>query len=139
MDFRIKKKDQGVNVRLGMGVLLALVGAALCYTCYGWFVDRPFFGMSLVGRDLTWGHVVSAAVGLVYVGACLWFLLFKEESVDFLIRVEREMQKVTWPTWEQLKNSVLVVVGVIVFFGIIVFAYDMVFMQIIWRGLLGLK
>ena len=59
--------------------------------------------------------------------------------MEFLIKVDREIKKVTWPTWDQLKNSVLVIIGVIVFFGIIVSLYDTLFFLGIWKGLLGFK
>lgn len=139
MNLHIYKKEQGVNVRLGIGLLLGLIGFSLCYTVYGWFVDKSFFGMELIGGPVTWGHILSIFTGIVYVGVCLWILLFKHESVDFIIKVDREIRKVTWPSWEQLKNSVFVIIGVIVFFGIIVFVYDVLFMQIIWKALLGLR
>jgi len=139
MNLKIYQKDQGVNVRLATGILLGLVGFSLCYTVYGWFVDKYFFGWEIMGKPVTWGHTLSIIIGILYAGVCLWLLLYKEASVDFLIRVEREIQKVTWPSWDQLKNSVFVIVGVIIFFGIIVFLYDILFMQIIWKALLGLR
>ena len=139
MNLKIYKKDQGVNVRLAVGILLGLIGFSLCYTVYGWFVDKQFFGMELGGGSVTWGHVLSIAIGIIYVGITLLFLLIKKKSIDFLIKVGREIQKVTWPSWEQLKNSVFVILGVIVFFGVVVFLYDILFMQIIWKGLLGLR
>ncbi|MFH1706472.1 MAG: preprotein translocase subunit SecE [Planctomycetota bacterium] len=139
MDLTIKKKDQGTNTRLLMGVFLGLIGAALVYAVYGWFVNRSFFGLEYANIYFNWGHVIGSLVALACIGVILWVLLFHERSVDFLVRVDREAKKVTWPTWEQLKNSVLVIVGVIVFFGIVAGAFDLIFMAGIWRGLLGLK
>ncbi|MFC1479053.1 preprotein translocase subunit SecE [Planctomycetota bacterium] len=128
-----------MKVRLAVGILLGLVGFSLCYTVFGWFVDKYFFGLYLGGVAIRWGHVLSITIGIAYVGMILWLLLFKKESIDFLIKVEREIQKVTWPAWDQLKNSVFVILGVIVFFGVVVFLYDILFMQIIWKALLGLR
>ena len=45
---------------------------------------------------------------------------------DFLIAVEAEMNKVTWPTRTELIRSSLVVIIVIFFMAAILFAYDMV-------------
>jgi preprotein translocase SecE subunit len=139
MDLTIKKKDQGTNTRLLMGVFLGLVGASLVYAVYGWFVNWSFFDLKYANIYFNWGHVAGSLVALVCLGVILWVLLFHERSVDFLIRVDREAKKVTWPNWEQLKNSVLVIVGVIIFFGLVAGVFDLVFMAGIWRGLLGLK
>ena len=83
--------------------------------------------------------MIAGVVGIGYTWLVLWLLLFKERAIDFLINVEREIRKVTWPAWDQLKNSVFVIIGVILFFGAIVFVYDLIFSYGIWKGLLGLK
>jgi preprotein translocase subunit SecE len=49
---------------------------------------------------------------------------------DFLIAVEAEMNKVTWPSRTELVRSSLVVIFVIVFMAILLFGYDF-----FWRGL----
>lgn len=138
MDFRIKKKEQASNTRLGAGVLLLLVGISFVYAVYGWFIDKSFFDISYAGIDFKWGHVLGAVTGIMFIGITLWLLLFKEASVDFLVRVDREIKKVTWPSGVELKNSVFVIVGVIAFFGIIVYIYDLIFAWGIWQKLLGL-
>lgn len=45
---------------------------------------------------------------------------------DFLIAVEAEMNKVSWPTWAVLVRSSLVVIFVIFFLAIVLFGYDMI-------------
>ncbi len=139
MGFEIQKKNQAVNTRLGMGALLALIGYSFCYAVFGWFIDKSFFGLVMLGRSVSWGHVLSILVGIGYTVLMLWLLLFNERAVDFLIKVDREIKKVTWPAWDQLKNSVFVILGVIVFFGLIVSVYDIIFTLGIWQGLLGIK
>lgn len=139
MNLKIIKKEQAFNTRLGMGLLLALVGFAFCYAVYGWFIDINFFGLTLIGKPVTLGLVLGVVAGIGCTAGLLWLVLFWERSVEFLVRVDREIKKVTWPGWDQLKNSVLVIVGVIVFFGLVVTIYDMVFLWGIWEGLLGLK
>ena len=139
MNLKIKKREQAINTRLVIGIVLGLVGYALCYTVYGWFIDKSFFGLSFAKIDFNWGHPIALLVALVYIPFALWLVLYYEKSVDFLIKVDREVKKVTWPTWMQLKNAVWVIIGVIVFFGLVVYVLDSVFVRAIWRGLLGLK
>lgn len=45
---------------------------------------------------------------------------------DFLIAVEAEMNKVSWPSWAELVRSSLVVIFVIFFLAIVLFGYDMI-------------
>jgi preprotein translocase subunit SecE len=44
---------------------------------------------------------------------------------DFLIAVEAEMNKVSWPSWAELVRSSLVVIFVIFFLAMILFGYDL--------------
>lgn len=50
---------------------------------------------------------------------------------DFLIGVEAEMKKVSWPGWLELKRSSIVVIMLIVGLTSVLFAFDL-----IWYGLL---
>ena len=44
---------------------------------------------------------------------------------DFLIAVEAEMNKVSWPAWSELVRSSIVVIFVIFFLAMVLFGYDM--------------
>jgi preprotein translocase subunit SecE len=50
---------------------------------------------------------------------------------DFLISVEAEMNKVSWPTREELFRASIVVILMIFFLAVILFAYDLA-----WKFLL---
>ena len=50
---------------------------------------------------------------------------------DFLIDVESEMAKVTWPTWNELWRATVVVLGTMFVFGALLFGYD-----VVWKVLL---
>ena len=52
---------------------------------------------------------------------------------DFLIAVEAEMNKVSWPTRDELFRSSMVVIFCIVFLAVVLFGYD-----VFWRTLLSL-
>jgi preprotein translocase subunit SecE len=52
---------------------------------------------------------------------------------DFLIAVEAEMNKVSWPTRAELVRSSIVVILLILFLAVVLFGYD-----VFWRQLLAL-
>jgi len=47
-----------------------------------------------------------------------------ENSKRFLREVRSEMAKVTWPTWDELKGSTILVIIVSVFFAVYLFLVD---------------
>lgn len=59
-----------------------------------------------------------------------------EESFGELVH------KVTWPTWNQLQSSSIVVLVASIIFALIIFAMDFIFginsIDSFWRGILGL-
>lgn len=57
---------------------------------------------------------------------------------DFLIAVEAEMNKVSWPSWAELVRSSLVVIFVIFFLAMVLFGYDM-FWQFAFKAIGVLK
>ena len=69
---------------------------------------------------------------LLVIGAWLAYRLVNYPPfADFLIAVEAEMNKVTWPTWNELVRSSVVVIVMIFGLTIVLFAYDSV-----WNALL---
>lgn len=90
--------------------------------------------VSELGRNIN--HVVQfgvpAAIGLIGV----WFafrLVNLSSFADFLIAVEAEMNKVSWPTRPELVRSSIVVILLIVFLAAVLYGFD-----IFWRSLLSL-
>jgi preprotein translocase subunit SecE len=81
-------------------------------------------------------HLMEFAVpgGLALVGTWISFRLVNMPSfADFLIAVEAEMNKVSWPTRNELWRSALVVILLIIFLSAVLFGYD-----VFWRTLLSL-
>jgi len=84
---------------------------------------------------------IDAADRFVRLGVCgvlllaaLWFayrLVNLPSFADFLIAVEAEMNKVSWPTRLELFRSCVVVIFCIFFLTAVLFAYD-----VFWRELL---
>ena len=74
----------------------------------------------------------SLATIFALVGAWLSFRLVNIPNfADFLIAVEAEMNKVSWPTRGELVRSSLVVMFCIFFLVVVLFGYDL-----FWRTLL---
>jgi preprotein translocase subunit SecE len=81
------------------------------------------------GRPIQMGLPTLLAV----LGAWFSFRLVNIPSfADFLIAVEAEMNKVSWPTRTELVRSSLVVIFCIFFLAAILFGYDL-----FWRSLLS--
>jgi preprotein translocase subunit SecE len=71
------------------------------------------------------GTVVGISVALAVLGGWLAFRLVNLPSfADFLIAVEAEMNKVSWPTRTELIRSSLVVIFSILFLAVILYGYD---------------
>jgi len=48
---------------------------------------------------------------------------------DFLIDVESEMSKVTWPSWAELQRATVVVLATMFIFAMLLFGYDIAWKQ----------
>jgi preprotein translocase subunit SecE len=91
----------------------------------------------MVGEGLVVNQAVPIALGVL--GAALWaaFRLIQfPVFADFLISVEAEMNKVSWPTRSELVKASGVVIFVIFFLAVVLFAYDFVWKSF-FQALLG--
>lgn len=80
------------------------------------------------------GTRYGLSLGLFFVGVWLGFRLVQmPRFADFLIAVEAEMNKVSWPSRTELFRSVIVVLVTIIGLAIVLYLYD-----IIWQLLLRL-
>lgn len=121
--FDLYKPNQGRlarKVTFAAIVLFVVLGARSMWNTWG----------AQSGNDSTlYRYAVPGSV--LVVG--LWIghrLLNMPRFADFLIAVEAEMNKVTWPTRTELFRSSMVVILVIGTLAIILFGYD-----IVWRTL----
>ena len=77
------------------------------------------------------------AVGIAALGC--WFgyrLVNWPKFADFLISVEAELNKVSWPTQKELVRASLVVIFTILFMSAILFAYDALWKFVFtWLGI----
>jgi preprotein translocase subunit SecE len=118
----IYKRNQGrITRQVTFGVLAIMV-------CLGaWRL-----GLFLVDR----GREVQFTVPIVIAAIGVWFafrLVNLPAFADFLIAVEAEMNKVSWPTRTELFRSSMVVIFCIFFLAAVLFGYD-----VFWKFLLQL-
>jgi preprotein translocase subunit SecE len=78
---------------------------------------------------------------IIAVGAWLSFRIINHPPfAEFLIDVEAEMAKVTWPSWAELQRATVVVLGTMFIFSILLFGYDIVWQKVLeWTGVLRLS
>ncbi|MGL4513143.1 MAG: preprotein translocase subunit SecE [Lacipirellulaceae bacterium] len=122
------KRSQGRYARQWTLIAIAIVAAAGSWALHEWMkgLDGVTTAQALVVPFVALGVALWAAFRLIQ------FPVF----ADFLISVEAEMNKVSWPTQSELVKASAVVIFVIFFLAIVLFAYDFVW-KAFFRALLG--
>lgn len=121
------KKSQGRNARQVTLVSIMVVVASGVWSLYGWMEAEGF------------GTTPQTAVPLLVLAVCAWAafrLIQYPKFADFLISVEAEMNKVSWPTQGELIKASAVVIIVIFFLAALLFAYDAIW-KVVFGALLG--
>ena len=110
----IYKQGQGYWARV-----LCAVGAALI----GYFsFDLAWEGIASPRAR----YIVSPLILVGFAGAGLYFSFFFHKTADFLIEVEAEMRKVSWPSWDEVSGSTIVVLVTVFVMGVLLFCSDYV-------------
>lgn len=121
------KRNQGRMVRQITCLTIWIVVAVAAWRFHALFL-APNMGES--NRALS--YLVAVALG----GVGLWFgyrLVNWPKFADFLISVEAELNKVSWPTQKELVRASMVVIFTILFMSAILFGYDA-----LWKFVFGL-
>jgi preprotein translocase subunit SecE len=130
LDTALYKPTQGRIVRqLTCLAVWATVGIA-CYRMYVLFL-RGQSGSSQLG-GLVGGLVeFGAPVLLLAAGGWIGYRLVNwPKFADFLISVEAEMNKVSWPSRTELVRASIVVIFTIFALALLLFAYDLLWQAI---------
>lgn len=117
------KKSQGRNARQVTLAAIMVVVFSGVYSLREWMIGEGFATTS------------TTVVPLAVIAACAWaaFRLIQfPKFADFLISVEAEMAKVSWPTQQELIRASFVVIAVIFFLAVLLLAYDA-----IWQSIFG--
>jgi preprotein translocase subunit SecE len=124
--FRFFKRSQGRIARQATFVALAAI-----FALGGWSLSEYYQEK---------GGVWQYGIPLVIVALGLW-ISFRVVQIpafaDFLIHVEGEMGKVSWPARGELFRASIVVILVIFFLAFLLFGYDVLLTEIM-KGIAGL-
>ncbi|TWT59399.1 preprotein translocase subunit SecE [Rubinisphaera italica] len=110
------KRAQGQQVRQVTGLAIAAV-----FIVAAWTMKINL----LSGLDPNLQLIIPTVTGAL---GC-WFayrIVNYPRAADFLISVQGEMEKVSWPTWPQLWRATIVVLVVMVFLAVSLFAFDVI-------------
>ena len=119
------KRRQGRFARQVTFAVLAVIVALGAWRRNVWREGRAD------GADRQLEYVVP--LGVLVLGWWIIFRLFQlPKFADFLISVEGEMNKVTWPKQGELIRASLVVMAVIFLLAALLYFYDL-----IWKGVFG--
>jgi preprotein translocase subunit SecE len=124
LSLRLYKRTQGRMVRQTTMVSMIIIVLLIAWRARVTLV---------VSTDID-GWNIGIPLGVMVLG--LWFsfrIVHLPRFADFLIAVEAEMNKVSWPSTTELIKSSLVVIIVIFLLTGILFGYDL-----LWRAVLGL-
>lgn len=116
----VYKRQQGRVVRQATFGAIAIAIAIGCWL------------LSVQGTQ--WGSAYRYGIPLALLAAGLWMgfrLVNYPPFADFLISVEAEMAKVSWPTWPELVRGATVVMITIFAMAAVLYLYD-----VIWKALL---
>ncbi len=120
------KRAQGKVARQATFYALAVVIAAGAWSLHGTLRTADSLQVQRAATPI--------ALSVLALGCWAAFRLIQlPRFADFLIAVEAEMNKVSWPNRSALFRASAVVIAVIFFLAMLLFAYD-----IAWKWLLGL-
>jgi preprotein translocase SecE subunit len=139
MGFEVYKKRQGVYARYVVAITLGFVALFASYSLYGTLISLPevYAGarVPVLNVSFNWGFLVSAILFIIcgsFVGIVVGGVQTKigpldargRRIVDFLVDTQAELQKVSWPTKQELIGSIIVVLITIVVLSVYIFGVD---------------
>jgi preprotein translocase subunit SecE len=81
----------------------------------------------------------SAAGGLLAAAVVVWrqpLFAFAQRSTAYMRNVRAEMRKVSWPSWDDLRKSTVVIIIIVFIVGAVIGVMDLVFSKLLidWLG-----
>jgi preprotein translocase subunit SecE len=140
--FGVYKRSQGRIARQLTFFSLLILIAIGCWRLSSFISPSGIVG--LFGVDSPSQGLISAiqfGIPAALLAAGVWFsfrLVNMPRFADFLIAVEAEMNKVSWPTRQELFRSSMVVIVLLFLLTGVLFVYDIVWRFLFeWLGILG--
>ena len=115
--FTVRKRGQGYWTRV-----CTALGAALFVAMTANFLYNDVL-LTLSARN----RFIAVALFCMVCGLFAWWLINRQQSVEFLIATDSEMKKVNWTTREELIGSTKVVILFMFFIAFFLFATDVIF------------
>ena len=116
------KPGQGTWAR---GLTFAAIATLTVYGCWEWYWSHL--------TDRVWVQMgIPAALAAATVW-CAWRLIHFPKFADFLISTEAEMNKVSWPSWKDVKTATIVVLALALLLAAFLYGVD-----ILWQKFLML-
>ena len=141
--FGVYKRSQGRIARQVTFFVMVVFIALGCWRLSDYLSPSGKLGMVGIEilPDSTTSRAIRFGVPSVFLAIGVW-LSFRLVNVprfaDFLIAVEAEMNKVSWPTRSELFRSSMVVIVLLFFLTAVLFVYDIVWRFVFeWMGILG--
>ena len=116
MGFKIYKRGQGYYTRLYGNVVVSIIVVCGCYALY----------QKLTGSNIWVQTFVPAGVCVAF-GLLLYWLTNNPKVADFLIAAEGEVKKVSWSSRKEIVTSTLIVICVVIFMAVMLYAADFIF------------
>lgn len=116
----VYKRNQG---RLARQLTVLAIWLLIFVGCYQ-LSTGPLLGLDPAIR-------LGVPIALAVVGAwCAYRAVNYPPFADFLVSVEAEMAKVSWPTREEVFRATLVVIAVMILLALLLFAFDVLWKEI---------
>ena len=79
-------------------------------------------------RDMIWIVVLAIAAGAIF--AWLWRGGYLVRLANYVLATREELKKCSWPSWEELKGSTVIVAISIFILGAFTIVVDQIFYQL---------
>jgi len=123
----VYKRNQGRMVRQVTCLAIWATCFLGAWRFYETFLVDANFGVGMQATAVKWAIPCALFLVGMWVG---YRLVNWPRFADFLISVEAELNKVSWPAWPELYRASLVVIFTIAFLAILLFGYDLLWVTL---------
>jgi preprotein translocase subunit SecE len=139
--FGLYKRSQGRIARQVTFFALVVLFALGCWSLNLHLSPRWLLGWTGIELSDNANDAIRYGIVFALLALGIWFsfrLVNAPRFADFLIAVEAEMNKVSWPTRQELFRSSIVVIVLLFILTLVLFVYDIVWNALFkWLGILG--